>query len=195
MRQYTQEDRHFLAQKRKGADMQSRNTASSERLERAHELLRLGRREEAQQAVEKILAEEPDNAQAQALRDRIENENMSAAVVRQRQEHQTLLDDEDTSPALIYGFLLIGIVAAVAATWLAVKPIRFGLEHGFTAPAVGRTGAHLAITTHYPVHLFLVYPVVLYCVAGLSFLAFRRYTRRPAMASGGTRRAARERRR
>jgi len=154
-----------------------KSTAFSEQVEQAHELLRLGKREEARQIVDRLLKANPGDMQARALRDRLDSEVFSEAVVREKRTRDGWLEYEDIHPALHYSFLLIGIAALLFGTWIGYRPVRYGLEQGFGVEALGRmgrAGSEAKMHAHYPVHLFLIYPLVLYGMAFLSFTIFRR---------------------
>lgn len=153
--------------------MRTQQSKTTPEIEQAHDLLNHGNREEAYAVVSDILQRQPGNTMAQALRDRIDNEDFSRAVVRQR-ERQDSFEEEDVSPLLPIGLLVVAVIAALVATYLAIKPMRLGFQIGFTAE-IPLGGAMLGKQSNYPVHILLVTPVLLYVLSALCFFGYRRY--------------------
>lgn len=160
--------------------MQAKSTRNkfSQQLEQAHRLLQGGQREEARQIAEEILKLEPANMMARALRDRIDNEEFSQAIIRERRLRQSIFEVEDVSPMVLAALVIIGFVCFAVGTYLGYRPFRMGLAQGFTTPIpVDSTGVVPGRAT-YPLHLFLLYPAVLYILGAFSFYALYRYTRK-----------------
>jgi hypothetical protein len=158
--------------------MQTKSSKFDQRLEQAHELLRAGQREEARQIAEEILKLEPANMMARALRDRIDNEDFSQAIVRERQQRQSLFEIEDVSPLVLAALVLIGIACFTVGTYLGFRPFRLGLAQGFSTPVPVDSRGVVPGRATYPLHLFLLYPTVLYILGAFSFYAVYRYTRK-----------------
>jgi hypothetical protein len=159
---------------------QPKNSPPSPLLDQAHNLLRAGKRAEARDVVVKLIELEPANKQAIALRDRIDSEEFRTAVVRQRQTANSLfqfIEDEDAGPFLLLVLLLVGVACLIAGTWLAYKPLRYGFAHGFTTEVVAQNRWEFLGKGRYPVHYFLMHPVVLYLLAVICFYAYYRNKR------------------
>lgn len=153
--------------------MRTQRSQSLPEVEQAHELLKQGKREEAYALVCDVLKRQPANVEARALRDRIDAEDFRVAVVRER-ERRDIFEDEDVSPLLPIGILIIGIVAALVASYLAFRAIRLGLQIGFSAE-IEMGGRWLGAPSRFPVHNLLITPVLLYFVSGVCVYAYRRY--------------------
>lgn len=155
--------------------MRTQQSKTIPEVEQAHDLLQQGRRDEAYAVVREVLKRQPNNIEARALRDRIDTEDFRVAVVRER-ERKDSFEEEDVSPALPIGILLIGIVAMCVASYLAIKPIRMGMQLGFGAE-IDMGGRMLGKTSKYPVHFLLIPPVMLYILSAICYYAFWRYRR------------------
>jgi hypothetical protein len=155
--------------------MRTQQGRTTPEIEQAHSLLKEGQREEAYAVVQDVLRRQPGNVSARALRDRIDTEDFRVAIVKER-KGKDLFEDEDTSPMLTWGILVVGIFAAIVATYLAYKPVRLGLEVGFTTE-IPLGGKMLGKQSKYPVHILLLTPTLLYILSGICFYAFRRYRR------------------
>lgn len=153
--------------------MRTQQSKTTSEIEQAHALLGEGHRDEAYAVVSDILQRQPDNTMARALRDRIDNEEFSRAVVRQR-ERQDSFEEEDVSPLLPVGLLIVAVVAFLVATYLAIKPVRLGFQVGFTSE-IELGGKLLGTKSQYPVHILLVTPVLLYILSAMCVYGFRRY--------------------
>ena len=144
-------------------------------VEYAHALLREGQREEAYAVVQDVLRRQPGNISARALRDRIDTEDFRHAIIEEN-KRKDLFEEEDNSPMLTWGILIVGIFAAIVATSLAINPIRLGFRVGFTTE-IEMGGSMLGKRSKYPVHILLLTPTLLYLLSGICFYAFRRYRR------------------
>jgi hypothetical protein len=155
--------------------MRTQQSKTTPEVEQAHSLLEQGQREEAYAVCQSVLKKQPDNIPAQALRDRIDTEDFRQAVVRER-ERKDSFEEEDTSPLVPFGLLVIGLVAALVASYLAFKAMRLGFRVGFDTQ-IEMGGKFLGKADKYPVHILLLTPTLLYMLSFVCFYAFRRYRR------------------
>ena len=145
-------------------------------IERAHAMLQAGQREEARTVVQQILTKEPRNFTALALRDRIDNEDFSVSLVNKRSDG---FEDEDESPVVSIGLLVLSIVAALAGTIVLIRNIVIGLRVGFNQEVTGRSSILVPEKGHFPVQNFFMFPVAMYLIAAIGYYGYRRFYRKP----------------
>lgn len=155
--------------------MRLKTRTPSVQLAEAHELIQQGKREDAYRIVNEILRERPNHVEARALRDRLDSEDLSRAVVYDRMQSDSF-EEEDESPVVAYGILAIGIAFALVATYLAIRPIQLGFTKGFTSEI--EMGGRIFGKGRYPVHFLLFIPSLMYIGGAICFWSFRRHMRR-----------------
>ncbi len=153
----------------------NRPTSTTAPIDTAHRLYAVGDKEQARILVEQILAKEPNHLQAQGLRDRIDNEDFSVALIRERDSE---IEDGDESPAVSVGLLVVAIASALGATILAIKYTLIGMKVGFATEVIGQNSLLFHGKSKYPVQIFFMYPAALYIISAIAFYAYRRYARK-----------------
>jgi len=146
-------------------------------IDRAHTLYNDGQADEARKIVEALLQREPGNREARALRDKMDTEEMSAALKREQKEKSDLFDDEDTSPIILIGLSVIGVGSIIAALSMCYRPITLGLKMGFGAQITSKDAFGIWGGVHIPVHLLFIYPVIFFFLGGMALYAVFRYSR------------------
>ena len=154
--------------------MRNRPSNHTTELENAHTLLSQGKRDEAYTIVSEILEETPNDSRALALRDRMDSEDNSAAISRDRVADA--FEDEDVSPWLPKGLLIISAVSACVAIYLSIKPIKQGLAQGFSSQV--EMSSRLFGKSYSPVHFQLLTPALLLIISGMCIYGWRRYTKK-----------------
>lgn len=138
----------------------------------AYELYRQGEVEQARKLINEILAKTPNHLQASALRDRIDNDEFQQWNAQTRE----LQAVEQVNPAAPWGWLIVAVGAAVIATVVAIptlnemlKSAQSALVQDPDAPAVAKAAVAPQVR--------LIFPVVLYIIAAVSYLSYRRLRR------------------
>ena len=145
-------------------------TETAAEVAQAHELLAEGKREEAFRLVGSILKEHPQCPSALALRDRLNSEECTLSL---SQILPAIGEQEDYSPLLPLGLLLMSVFCGIIGTFLLFKPVQKAGEMGMTAQvAVGENMIH---ATQQPVHFLFWIPCVFFLLAVVSFVGYRRF--------------------
>lgn len=151
------------------------NRPTTATVDTAYRLYEVGDKEQARNLLKEILAKEPNNLQAQGLRDRIDNEDFSMAIVRERDDD---VEDGDESPAVSVGLLIVATAAALGAIILTIKYTLLGLRVGFATEVTGQNSVLFHGKSKYPVQMFFMFPAALYIISAIGFFGYRRYTRK-----------------
>ncbi len=139
-------------------------------MDQAHELLEAGKREAAYRLVLSILKEHPRCSAALALRDRLNAEDCTHALAQVRNDS---FEEEDYSPLLPLGMLILSLASAVFGVFLLIHPVRMAGEMGMNGKV--EMGGRMIHSTQEPVHLLFAVPAAFFLIALLSFYGYRRF--------------------
>lgn len=137
----------------------------------AYMLYEQGQMDDARKIINAILEKNPNHLQARALRDRMDTQELQTFT----QKTRNLQEAGDVSPLMLTGLFVAGIVFALIGTLLAIKPVQTAVNAGSLTKEVVTEGAIVAGRMQAPAHFGLIFPVVLYLLAGACFFAYRRY--------------------
>lgn len=138
----------------------------------AYELYRQGDLEQARKLINDILAKTPNHLQASALRDRMDNDEFNQFKVQTHELQQV----GEVNPAASWGWLIVSVGTVVVATLFAIPTLREMFQSAGRA-LVQDPDAVPVSKPAVPPQIRLLFPVVLYVVSAISYLAFRRLRR------------------
>jgi hypothetical protein len=132
-------------------------------LESAHLAYLRGQKQETRYLLEQLLSLQPDNADAIALRDKVEMDMVEEAAVENDRRDQEIGAQIPGLGVVALGIL--SIAALVGGIWWTGNLVAEGLRIGFNTQVLMHLSG--ALPNHYPFHVALIRPIVLIAVGGV----------------------------
>ncbi len=144
----------------------------SANVDTAYELYRQGDLEQARKIVNEILQKTPNHLQASALRDRMDNDEFKQFNMQTREIQEV----GEINPVAPWGWLTIAVTCVVVATAFAIPTLREMYQAAGHALVQDPDAAPIARPAISP-QVRLIFPIVLYIIAAVSYLSYQRLRR------------------